>query len=331
MRTLRTTHFITVLTAAVILCSFTSCVESSSSPASTPPEENAAVETLNGGRTLKFSPGSLQLRQISAVTIAEQPVRFGTTAPAHLAVNVVRSEFATANLYLFETQELTQLYSDFVKSASSKERSEKEYDRISDLVNHKAVAEKEFLDAGHEYSAAKAELAEKEGRLRQFGIDPKALNAMPPGTAWALAEVPEGELRDLAKCTGAQLHLSAFPDLSFNASVSSVGDIIDPATRTVKIRLTVANPRQELKPGMFGTVTFEQSSIRAIVVPRNAVVNVQGKSFVFQKIDSTTFIRKEVRISHELADGYVIQSGVRQGDSLVNGGIILLKGLSFGY
>ncbi len=332
MTTTRFTFYAAPVLAAMLALLAPSCTQTTSSaPAQAVPGAEMPVRVARGGEEITFAPSSPQLEQITTAVAAERVIHAETSAPAHLTVSSVRSEVGGANLLLFETQDLTQAYAEFVKSRSALERSRKELDRTRDLASHNAVPEKELLDAEHEFTAARAELAEKEGHLRQSGIDPGSLSSLPPGTVCLLADIPEGQLRGIAPGAPARVTLNSFPDTTFRARLVAIGDVIDPATRTVKVRLMLPDHARILKPGMFGTVAIDRADIRALVIPRSSVVNAQGKAFVFRKVDPTTFERREVRLMQETPDGYAVQTGVAPGDQLVTGGSILLKGISFGY
>jgi len=124
--------------------------------------ESAAAElpahVESNGIEIVFPERSPQLEQITTDTVRLRKVSLEITAPAHVAVSTVRSEFGRSNLHLFETQDLTQLYSDFVKSASARNRSLKQLERVRELRSHKVVAGKELVDAENEHAQAQAEL-----------------------------------------------------------------------------------------------------------------------------------------------------------------------------
>ncbi len=145
----------------------------------------APVQVTRGGFDIDFSPRSAQLGQIGTDTVRSQELELGITAPAHVVVAIARSEFQ-GNIYLFETQDLTQLYAEFTKSSSALTRSSRQYERVKDLRYHKAVAEKDLQDAEHDYAEARAELGEKESRLRASGIDPRELEKTAPGYVWII-------------------------------------------------------------------------------------------------------------------------------------------------
>jgi membrane fusion protein, heavy metal efflux system len=323
---------LSLLCGLMLIGSFTafqSCNRTDSQAAESAGIEVPATVSPNG-LEITFPPGSSQLEQIRTDTIRQTELQLGTTVPAHIAVSVVHSEFGASNLDLFETQDLAQVHSDFIKSSSALERSSKQLDRVRDLQGHKVVAEKELLDAENEYVQAQAELAEKESRLRAAGIDPMALGKAQSGSVWVLADIPEGQLQSIQRGARVEFACHSFPGEQWAGKVISTGGVVDPATRTLKVCAVLQNQRGTLRPGMFGTVSFTESLKSLLIVPRSAVVNVQGKTFVFRQ-SGRSFQRDEIQVGTETRDGYVVMRGLRPHDVIAAGGVILLKQLSFGY
>jgi membrane fusion protein, heavy metal efflux system len=90
-------------------------------------------------------------------------------------------------------------------------------------------------------------------------------------TVWVEAEVFGPEVRFLRVGESADISTTAYPDEQFHARVAHVGDVLDPSTRTVKVRFQVANPELKLKPEMFATVLFRlDEAEQAITVPASA-------------------------------------------------------------
>ncbi len=263
------------------------------------------------GGEIRFASDSPQLLQIATDTVREGLVQIDLSAPVHCIVSVARSEFGTNNLYLFENQDLTQLYADFLKSASAVSRSLKNVERLRDLLSHKAAAEKEVVDAQTEFAQSQAEMAEKESRMRAAGIDPKGLERAEAGTVVAIADVPERQSADIRMSTTAEVLCGAFPGEPFSGKVVSIGDVIDPNTRTVKVRITLSNPHNRLRAGMFGTAHLAGSRERTLTIPRSCVVNIQGKAFVFRQNEAGDYRRKEVLLGAETPGLYVVKAGVQ--------------------
>jgi membrane fusion protein (multidrug efflux system) len=82
--------------------------------------------------------------------------------------------------------------------------------------------------------------------------------------------------------TAANVEVDAYPGETFKGRVSRVAPVFDPSTRTAEIEIEVPNVGYRLKPGMYSRVQLTVSTRSdAITVPRNALVDLEGKSGVF--------------------------------------------------
>jgi len=80
----------------------------------------------------------------------------------------------------------------------------------------------------------------------------------------------------------ATVSVDAFPGEHFAGRIAHVAPVLDPATRTAQIEVEIENPQFRLKPGMYATVTFTvEHKANVLVVPANAIIEVQGKKGVF--------------------------------------------------
>jgi len=146
-------------------------------------------------------------------------------------------------------------------------------------------------------------------------------------TVWVEADVFERDLHLLRAGQSAEVTTTAYPDERFRAKVARVSDVVDPATRTVKVRFLVVNPALRLKPEMFATVTlFVDDVEQAITVPTSAVLTEGDRSFVYVALDDRTFARRLVETAAEARDSRRILRGVKPGDRVVTSGAILLRG-----
>lgn len=97
-----------------------------------------------------------------------------------------------------------------------------------------------------------------------------------------VANLVEKDTKRVVAGTPALVEVDAFPGEKFAGKVSRVAPVFDPATRTAEMEIEVANPGFRLKPGMYARVQLTVGTkADALTVPRNAVVDVEGKSGVF--------------------------------------------------
>ena len=91
-------------------------------------------------------------------------------------------------------------------------------------------------------------------------------------TVWVMADVFEYEAADVRLGQPATLTLAYLPGRAFHGRVSYILPQVDPATRTLKVRMEFANPGYALKPDMYGQVEFQTGGARRLVVPQSAVL-----------------------------------------------------------
>ncbi len=106
----------------------------------------------------------------------------------------------------------------------------------------------------------------------------------------------------------------------------SIGQTIDPQTRTVPVIFEVPNPSNRLREGVFVEITLDTSGeSRVLTVPKQAVVTEQGQTFVFVFDGGERFERRAVRLGAEGQDYFEVQQGLTAGDRVVTEGIYQLR------
>jgi cobalt-zinc-cadmium efflux system membrane fusion protein len=100
-----------------------------------------------------------------------------------------------------------------------------------------------------------------------------------------VADVYERDLAYLAlvkEGQSAKVSVEAYPDVTFPATVATIGDVVDPTSRTIKLRAWVNNKDHRLKPEMFARLHVQVGeSTPLLVIPREAVVVEDGRQFVY--------------------------------------------------
>jgi membrane fusion protein, heavy metal efflux system len=139
-------------------------------------------------------------------------------------------------------------------------------------------------------------------------------------------ELP-GLLREQARGTVlASVDVPAYPDRIFAGRVERVSGIVDEATRTARVRVVVENPEGLLRAGMFARVRLHGSdSGRVLAVPAEAVLEDEGRAFVFVPAAPPYFIRRPVMTGDSWEDWVEITRGLAEGDLVVSRGAFALK------
>ncbi len=150
-------------------------------------------------------------------------------------------------------------------------------------------------------------------------------------TVWVVANVSEKDISYMQHAAAVpnqpvEVHVAAYPDENFQGIVSYVGDVLDPATRTMQVRLTLENPTGRLKPEMFATIRVSsEPASDVLVVPETALQNDQSRSFVFVQQEPGVFEARTVKFGDKNGTFVEVFEGVREGEVVVKEGAFILK------
>jgi membrane fusion protein, heavy metal efflux system len=146
-----------------------------------------------------------------------------------------------------------------------------------------------------------------------------------------VADVPEAQLGHLEPGNSARVVFNSFPTEKFVSRVVSVGDIVDPLTRTVKAQVTLPNKDGRLIAGLYGQMILGIRQQSASTVPVSGIFTALGKTFLFVEKNPGDFERREVVVGLQGSDRVEVLQGVEANERVVSKGVMLLKALSFGY
>lgn len=140
-----------------------------------------------------------------------------------------------------------------------------------------------------------------------------------------VAGLVEKDLRRVAAGMPADVEVDAFPGEVFFAKIARVAPVLDPATRTAQIEVEVPNPVFRLKPGMYARVLLTVDRRTAVlVVPRNAVVDLEGTRGVFMAADNKARFMP-VQIGLQDDQHAEIREGLHEGDKVITTGAGALR------
>jgi cobalt-zinc-cadmium efflux system membrane fusion protein len=136
---------------------------------------------------------------------------------------------------------------------------------------------------------------------------------------WVLCDVYENDLGEVRLGDSAEIRLNAYPDKTYHGTVADISRVLDPATRSAKVRIVLPNRDGSLRPGMFAVATFRsRKSQSRIVVSSTAIIRLQDKDWVFRKEGPQQFRRVEVHARGGGSDGVQqIQDGLNAGQVVV--------------
>jgi Cu(I)/Ag(I) efflux system membrane fusion protein len=167
-----------------------------------------------------------------------------------------------------------------------------------------------------------AELGVREGMT--VGAGATLFRLADLSTVWVNAEVPEAQAASLRPGATAEARVPGWPDLVFKGRLGAILPEVNASTRTLRVRIELANPGQRLKPGMFASVSISpERGAESVLVPSEAVIRT-GERNVVIVAEGGRFAAAEVEVGREAGGRSEIRKGVKAGDRVVTSGQFLI-------
>lgn len=143
---------------------------------------------------------------------------------------------------------------------------------------------------------------------------------------WVEAPIPERDLSRLSVKVIASFTTAAYPDQEFRGTVVDISPIIDEHTRAAKVIFQIPNTGRALRIGMQANVRLDAGEqVTATIIPKEAVLDHEGKKIVYVLLSGEEFERREVLLGDELGDKISVLSGLKAGERVVTQGAYQLK------
>jgi cobalt-zinc-cadmium efflux system membrane fusion protein len=257
-------------------------------------------------------------------------------------------------LLRINSPDLTQAFSDYQKFQADELLARKQLERSRGLLEKGAIAVKDMEAAQDADEKAKVDLRSAADRVRILGGDPATpstmleLRAPITGTiveqnvvaggavrstdnspnlfiianlsrVWVLCDVYEDALVRVHAGDIAEVSANALPGRIFHGRVGNVSRVLDPNTRTAKVRVELENPGGIFRSGMFVTALIRsKKSEPKPVLPASAIMRLHDKDWVFVPAGGKKFRRTEVHLGPMLKDGsQQIAAGLQTRDKVV--------------
>jgi cobalt-zinc-cadmium efflux system membrane fusion protein len=257
-------------------------------------------------------------------------------------------------LLRINSPDVSQAFSDYQKAQADEVLARRQQERSEELLAKGAIAQRDLEAAEDAEQKAKVDLATAAAHLRVLGADvsqpspivevkapiagtvveqnitggagvrsmdnsPNLFTIADLSHVWILCDVYENNLAQVRLGDFAEVRLNAYPDQALKGRVSNISRVLDPTTRTAKVRLELDNERRLMRAGMFATATFRsQSQQLRSVVPVKAVLRLHDKDWVFRAEGGHRFRRIEVQAGHVSSDGFQeVMAGLAPGDRIV--------------
>ena len=257
-----------------------------------------------------------------------------------------------------QSADLSAAFSDYRKAIADAKLARIQFERAKLLYDKGAISLNDFQTAEDVENKAQVDVENTTERLRVLGgsidhpaaiVDIRApvsgvitdqqvttaagvagLGSPNPFTisdlsnVWILCDVYENDLANVHVGETAEIRLNAYPDKVFTGRISNVLPVLDPTTRTAKVRIEVRNPGL-MRVGMFVTATFHgQKKETHAAVPATAILHLHDRDWVYVPAGGKKFRRVEVTSGGTLPNKMQeIVSGVQPGQQVVTNALVL--------
>ncbi|MBE0551932.1 MAG: efflux RND transporter periplasmic adaptor subunit, partial [Ignavibacterium sp.] len=143
-------------------------------------------------------------------------------------------------------------------------------------------------------------------------------------TLWNIAEVNETDLSIVKLGSKVKLKLKAYPGEEFTGRVTFIYPVINPQTRTVKIRSEFSSQNNKLKPQMYGETIFSTDAGIGLLVPGDAIIFSGNRNVVWVKTADGVYEARKVEVGQKYGDKYQIITGLSEGDEVAASGGFLI-------
>jgi Cu(I)/Ag(I) efflux system membrane fusion protein len=143
-------------------------------------------------------------------------------------------------------------------------------------------------------------------------------------SVWVEAEVYESDMAAVKAGQKVEITAPAWPGTTFTGRVLMVYPFLDPRTRTVKVRIEIANPGMRLKPEMFVQALIRLPLPAAVVVPATALMDTGKRQVVWIQVQDGVFEPREVQAGVRVGDEVQILKGLAKGEVIAATGAYLI-------
>jgi cobalt-zinc-cadmium efflux system membrane fusion protein len=261
-------------------------------------------------------------------------------------------------LFTIDSVDLAQAHADAAKAHAALALAQRNLARQRELDASEIAARRDLEQAQGDYEQAASEAARADARLAQLGAGKTAAGgrvlavrapiagrvvdlAAAAGGYWNDATAPLMTVADLSRVfvtanaqekdlgrvyagQSASVVFDAYPE-PLEAKVGVVGALLDPDTRTVKVRIPCDNRDGRLKPGMFAEATFRGRPHQGVLVPMTAVVQSGFDTRTFVEVAPWQFEPRIVTLGPQIGERVEVLAGLKPGERVVTKDGVLLN------
>ena len=258
-------------------------------------------------------------------------------------------------LVMIDSPEFGQANADLMKSESDLTLKNQAFERSKTLYEGEVIAKKEFEAAAADLKQAEAEHQRALNRLKNYGasknnnfmlstkvngivtdrqvnpgseVSPNSTSLFvvtDPKHLWVNIEVPEKDLDKIHLKQHLKIETNAYPNESFQATVTTISKVLNPDTRRVMVRCNLENLDEKLKPEMYAYATPIDDEIIMPHVVNDAVITEGVKSFVFVERSPGEIEKRLVKVSYQGHKEAYISEGLHEGERVIVTSTLLLN------
>lgn len=268
-------------------------------------------------------------------------------------VNVELGEFVAKGkiMAVIRSGEVADYERELTDAESDVAVAEKNVRITQDLYDSKLAGDKDVLATKKELDRAKAELKRTQEIFRIYGITNNAeyvvrapisgfvieknitrdmqlrsdnakniFTVAQISDVYVTANVYETEISKIKEGMLAKISVLAYPDSILEGKIDRVFNVLDPETKTMKVRIKLPNPDFALKPEMNATLTveYDNGDERMVAIPSSAVIFDKSKNFVMVFKDKYNIETRPIEIYQQNADLTYVKSGLKPGEKVVS-------------
>jgi membrane fusion protein, heavy metal efflux system len=258
-----------------------------------------------------------------------------------------------AALAVLQSTEVAAVANDLSLAESNLAITQKNLESVEALYNSKLATEKDFTGAKLEFNKASSELNRARQVIAINGGSNASYTLRAPisghiveknitnnsevrpdnsaslftiadlSTVWVIASVYESDINKIKMGDAVIVNTLAYPDKNYAGTIDKIYDVLDPASRTMKVRISMNNRENELKPEMFATINVKgKPSGRMLSIPSKAVVMDNSIQYVVVKNDRQLQI-KQVKVQKRIGETSFI-TGLSAGELVVTNAQVFL-------
>lgn len=128
--------------------------------------------------------------------------------------------------------------------------------------------------------------------------------------------VPQTFLKDIVPGLPVEARVEGLDDRRFEGRITTLGSRVDPVSRSIAVRAELPNPDGALRPGLFMSVRLQAAAVPTLMIPEEALVPEQGRTYVFVVEDGRAE-RREVRVGGREKGSVAILAGIPDDAELI--------------